>query len=124
MSQVKDWRFCVAGNIVKSHLDEDGVLHYGTKAFTGGTKVFLNGKNWSDDKTEIGVIGLNRFGKYVLEWVPISLIENMRAQRVFGKSVLSIINYQEAVEKWEWWDKSAADKRETIAFAEQFNHKD
>ena len=124
MDQKKNWRFCVAGNIVNSHLDEYGIVRYGTKAFAGGTKVYLNGKTWSDDSGDIGVIGLNRFGRYVLEWIPISLIKNMRSQRVFKNVVLSIIDYEEQVENWLWWGRTAADKRETIAFTEKYNNND
>ena len=81
MENEQNWRFCAVGNIVKSHLDEEGVQRYGTKAFTGGTKVYLGGKCLTSivpELSEIGVIGLNRFGKYVVEHVPIQLIENVR----------------------------------------------
>ncbi len=120
MDQDKQWRFCVAGNIVKSHLDEVGVLRYGTKACTGGTKVYLNGKFWPGESKRIGVIGLNRFGRYVLHWIPIDLMENIRSQRVFKKTVLAIIDYEEAIEHWLWWGRTAADRREAEAFAERF----
>ena len=39
-----NWRFGVVGNIVKQHLDNEGIIRYGTKAFTGGTKVYIDGK--------------------------------------------------------------------------------
>ena len=37
----KNWSFGVAGNIVSKRVDDEGILHYGTKAFTGGTKVYF-----------------------------------------------------------------------------------
>ena len=120
MDQDKQWRFCVAGNIVKSHLDEEGVLRYGTKAFTGGTKVYLDGKGWKELPSTISVIGQNRFGRYVLEWVPMELIENVRCQRVFKRTVLNIMDYLERMENWSWWQRTAADRREAEAFAERF----
>ena len=121
MEQGKNWRFCVSGNIVKSHLDEEGVIRYGTKAFTGGTKVYIDGKFWSDVQTEVDVIGKNRFGRFVIERVPIALIENIRSQRVYNQTVLEIMNYVEWVDNWNWWGRTAADRRETVAFAKRID---
>lgn len=36
-----NWRFGVVGNIVRQHLDDKGIIRYGTKAFCGGTKVYI-----------------------------------------------------------------------------------
>lgn len=119
MDQDKQWRFCVAGNIVRTHLDEEGVLRYGTKAFAGGTKVYLEGKRWDETQSTIFVIGQNRFGRYVLEQVPVALIENMRCQRVFKRTVLAIMDYLEWMENWSWWCRTAADRREAKAFVER-----
>ena len=66
MDQDIKWRFCVSGNIVKSHIGEDGVTYYGTKEYTGGTKVYIDGKNWAEGMQAIRVIGLNRFKKFEL----------------------------------------------------------
>lgn len=71
MSNENAWRFGVSGNIVNSHTDQEGVLRYGTKAFAGGTKVYLNGKLWRADRNEMKVIGRNRFGRFVVEHIPI-----------------------------------------------------
>ena len=38
------WKYAVAGNIKKSHIDENGILRYGTSAFKGNTKVYLCGR--------------------------------------------------------------------------------
>ena len=37
----KNWRFGVVGNIVSERIDDEGILRYGTEAFTGGTKVYF-----------------------------------------------------------------------------------
>lgn len=67
MKEVKDmekeWRFCVVGNVRKSHIGEDGKEYYGTKAFKGGTKIYIYTSFLPKGKTEAGVIGLNRFGR-------------------------------------------------------------
>ena len=97
------WRFGVVGNIVSEHTDDDGNVYYGTKAFTPGTKVYIDGKFWDYQRTDISVIGRNRFGRVVLETVPISLIENIRTQRIYKPHVLEIIDYLRVMEGWEWW---------------------
>ena len=43
MEEKQNWTYCVVGNIKKTHFDEDGMLRYGTAAFTGGTKVYISG---------------------------------------------------------------------------------
>ena len=49
MSETKNWRFCVVGNIISQHIDADGKLLYGSKAFSGGTKVYIDDLWWKDD---------------------------------------------------------------------------
>ncbi len=44
MEEKQNWTYCVVGNIKKTHFDEDGVLRYGTAAFSGGAKVYLSGR--------------------------------------------------------------------------------
>ena len=122
MGEERNWRFCVVGNIVKTHLDEDGVIRYGTKAFTGGTKVYIPEKYleecWEDIDTLL-VIGLNRFGRYALEYaVPLEFIENIRFQILFKPTVLNIIDYEEIIEGAHCWGRTAADKKDAKAFAE------
>ena len=117
-NEKKEWRFSVVGNIVKQHMDEEGVLRYGTKAFTGGTKVYLAGKDWDTTWDYIGVIGLNRFGRYTVEGVPLALIENVRVQRVYKPKVMDMMDYLEATDGWAWWRRTAEDHREAIALCE------
>ena len=47
MSETKNWRFCVVGNIIAQHIDADGKLLYGSKAFSGGTKVYIDDLTYS-----------------------------------------------------------------------------
>lgn len=115
MDEVK-WRFGVVGNIIAKHIDENGNAYYGTKAFTPGTKVYIDGKYWDPTRETISVIGKNRFGKMVLERVPIFLIENVRTQRIYSPMVLKIINYLYNIEGWEWWDRTVADRKATEKF--------
>ena len=110
------WRFCISGNIVNNHIDQDGLLRYGTKAFTGGTKVYLNGKSLEKGNKTIEVIGRNRFGRFVADFIPIDYIENIRIQRVYKPVVLKIISYLEAVEGDQWWGYTPADRKESEQF--------
>ena len=52
--------YCAIGNIVGTSTDKDGIENHGTKDFSGGTKVYLCGKNWTSDYKTISVLGLNR----------------------------------------------------------------
>lgn len=118
----KDWSFGVVGNIVKTHLSEDGSLRYGTPAFRGGARVYLDGKNWKDSADWISVIGFSRGNHYQIAEVPISLIENVRCCRILAPAVLEIIHHVEVLDGWTWWGRTAADKRETEAFVSKWNN--
>ncbi len=122
MDQDKKWRFCVVGNIVRSHIGEDGITYYGTKEYTGGTKVYIDGKNWTECMQNIHVIGLNRFKKFELAWVDTKLIENVRFQTVHNPIVLEIIDYLACFEGWNWWERTAQDKREAKAFVQNWTN--
>ncbi len=122
MDQDIKWRFCVSGNIVKSHFGEDGVTYYGTKEYTGGTKVYIDGKNWAEGMQNINVIGLNKFKRFELARVDTKLIENVRFQTVHNPIVLRIIDYLACIEGWNWWERTAQDKREAKAFAQNWTH--
>ena len=119
----KKWRFGVVGNIVSEHTDEDGNVYYGTKAFTPGTKVYIDGKFWDDQRTDVSVIGRNRFGRVVLESVPINLIENIRTQIIYKPHVLEIIDYLRVMEGWKWWGRTAADRKEAENFVKEVSSK-
>lgn len=115
------WRFGAAGNIVKQHIDDEGVTRFGTKAFTGGTKVYINGLRWDTDSDAVYVIGRNRFGRYVTDWIPVSFVENVRFQQIYKTTVLEIIDYLEHFEGITWWDKTASDRDEAKAFVDMWN---
>ena len=117
----QEWRYGVAGNITKTHLDEQGILRYGSRAFSGGTKVYLSGVYWTKDQNTIGAIGLNRYKRVVYEDVPTELIENVRCTKVYKPSVLNLMH------DWEfgdcWWDNSVASKKDTVRFVKLWNEK-
>lgn len=115
----KKWIFGVAGNIIESHTDGKGNVYYGTKAFKPGTKVYVDGKYWSDDWEDVCVIGLNRFGRLVLERVPLNLIENFRTQRIYKPHVLEIIDYLTVTEGHDWWGRTASDRKDAESFVKE-----
>ena len=112
------------GNIVKTHLDEEGVVRYGTKAFTGGTKVYIPWKwNCIDDREGTFVIGMNRFHRFALEPVDFELLENIRFQIVFKTTVLEIIDREEVMDGYDSWGRTADDKRGAKAFADRLTRR-
>ncbi len=120
----KNWNFCVAGNIVKMRIDEFGVLRHGTAGFSGGTKVYLQGKYWEEYWKKRGVImaiGLSRGKRYECLEVPVNAIENVRFQTVFDPQVVSMMDNPECY--YDWWHRTANDKREAKAFIEEWNSK-
>ncbi len=118
---VQEWRYGVAGNITKTHLDDQEILRYGSGAFCGGAKVYLCGKYWTKGQNTIGVIGLNRYKRIVFDDVPPDLIENIRCTKAYKPSVLKLMD------NWEfsscWWDNSEAARKETMRFVEMWNEK-
>ena len=61
-------KYGVIGNIAKEHIDENGVVRYGTASFPGGRKVYISRRLW---KTGVVVMGLIRFkNRYSEEVVP------------------------------------------------------
>ena len=87
----QEWRYCVVGNIVKSHYDAGGVLRYGTSAYVGGTKVYLAGRNWDFSRDEITVVGLSRGHQQQVHEVPIELIENLRCWIMGNNSDMAVL---------------------------------
>ena len=115
------WRFCVVGNIKVQHEGEDGQIFYGTKSFSGGTKVYIYDKTWGLNVGKITVLGRNRYGRYVIESVDINLIENVRLKRVFKPGVLETMDRLEYMEGWIWRYRTAQDRKEVTAFVETWN---
>lgn len=102
-----NWRFCAVGNIKVQHTDKNGKVLYGTKAFSDGTKVYIDDKTWGLNDGRISVIGMNRFGRYTTESVPVGLVENVRLQRIFKPKVLAIMQYLETMDGWPWRGRTA-----------------
>ena len=109
------------GNILHTHLDDNGKTLYGTKEFVGGTKVYIDGKNWYNyPRTKIVVIGLNRFHRYEIASISPELIENVRFQLIRKKPVLDILSHEERDEGWYWWGKTSTDKKEAMEFVDNW----
>lgn len=117
------WRYAVAGNIKNTHIDENGILRYGTAAFKGNAKVYLCGRLWDErlpdkNKAEISVLGLNRGGRYYVDRVSIELIENLRITRVYTPKVLDIMSDFEFNDCW--WGNTQEEREDASAFLKRF----
>ena len=121
MAEIK-WRYCAVGNIVRSHVDDNGILRYGTSAYSGGTKVWLCGKYWDRTYPKIGVLGLCRGKRYYFSAVPVSLIENVRCQKLYKPSVLELMNDFEYTD--DWWYDTPEDKAEIERFLAEWHGSD
>ena len=110
------WRFSVIGSIIHEHLDENGNLTDGSDSFPVGTLVVLGGKGW--DLSE-EVIGLSRNGEYVLDYLPIQFIKQIRCKRVYNLGILLLIDHLEYYEGWPWWDQDSDSYRESKEFAKK-----
>lgn len=119
MENKQNWTYCVVGNIKKTHYDEDGVLRYGTAAFTGGTKVYISGRIWDRSRKYINALGLNRRNELQVVWTNTEHIENLRCQKVFQPTVLEIMDDFEY--RSCWWGKSKKEKTDTEAFVKWWN---
>ena len=95
MEEKQNWTYCVVGNIRKTHYDADGTLCYGSPAFTGGTKVYIAGRLWDRTRGHIDALGISRGNRWEVIWTDISLIENLRCQKVFNPTVLSFMDQHE-----------------------------
>lgn len=118
------WRYCVVGNIVRTRIDANGVLRYGTAAFRGGTRVYLKGKNYvfGSERDEIGALGLTRGRRFDTKWMPLEQIENVRISRVWKPSILSYMwewDYDYMNE--DWWDDSEEARRDAERFVSEWH---
>ncbi len=118
MNEKKEWKYCVVGNIVKTHIDDAGILRNGTPAYRGGAKVYLCGKYWSPLLETITVIGLSRGKHFYVHDVPANLIENVRCSRVYNPAIV------ELMDDWEfhdcWWQNTLDEKKATEIFVAQW----
>lgn len=122
----KLWRYAVAGNIKKTHIDEHGILRYGTAVFKGNTKVYLSGRLWDErlpdeNKTDICVLGRSRSGRYYVEYTPIALIEHLRITRVYKPKILAMMSDHEYSDGW--WGNTQAERDDASAFLKRLKEK-
>ena len=117
MSEKKPWKYCVVGNIVRERIDENGVFRRGTVAFKGGARVYIEGKNYDYDYVRDGitVLGLNRYRRYVYEFVPKDLIENVRFARTYKPIIMDMMYEYEGHDGW--WGDSDEDGLDAKQFA-------
>ena len=111
-----EWRFGIVGNIKAQHLGESGEILYGTKCFSGGTKVYISDITLDMEDRTISVLGRNRYGHYVTERIPLELIENVRVKRIFTPKVIEIMNYLKLIDGWEWRGRTGEDRRAVKEF--------
>ncbi len=83
-------KYCVVANIVTERVDENGIERNGTAAYPGGRKVYVS-KIFSYDRNCIKVLGMNRFKKYVYDYVPFDAITNIRPSRTFSKTIIGLL---------------------------------
>ena len=121
MAENNNWRFCAVGNIKAQHADENGKILYGSKVFAGGTKVYIDDKSWDIHDGCVAAIGLNRFGKYAIENLPLDLIENIRLQRIYKPAVLKVMDHVAALDGWIWRGSTVADRKAITAFIKMCN---
>ncbi len=111
-------KYCVIGNIVKEHVDENGILRHGTASFPGGRKVYISKDLWEDS---VFVLGLNRYkSRYVYDRIPLDRIESIRYSKTFKPRVLELMeNNSEFLNTW--WTHKDSDLEETIQFVRTIN---
>ncbi len=119
--ETQEWRFCAVGNVKAQHTDETGRILYGSRAFAGGTKVYIDDRSWNQARGSVSVIGMNRFGQYTTENIPTDLVEHVRMQRIYKPKVLKIMSYVECMDRWVWRGRTAKDRKEVQAFVKMWN---
>lgn len=115
-----EWRWGLVGNIVKEHeFGENHEIQYGTKHFSGGTKVYCAPANWGDGYENIVVIGKHRNSfKYIEIIMPSKLIENFRLQKVYKPEVLRKMADENS---WVFWDNTNEDKSRILDMLKWLN---
>lgn len=115
MNDSKPWKYCVVGNIVKERIDENGVLRHGTAAFRGGTRVYLEGKNYDCSREDITVLGVNRHRHLAYEYIPRDQIENIRFTRIYRPNIMEMMYEYEGRDGW--WNNTDEDGLDAKQFA-------
>lgn len=114
-----EWRWCLVGNVVKTHpFGDSKEERRGTKQFAPGAKVYCAPGQWGDGYEQIVVIGHPRHGKHLIQVVmPSKRIENFRVQKVFKPAVLNIMKQN----IYRWWDNSDSDYELICGLARSIN---
>ena len=110
------WRWCLVGNIVKSHVyGESKDVLIGTKHFQPGAKVYMAPANWGDGYEKIVVIGCPRRSRQYIEIIMKSdYIENFRLQKVYQPFLLKMMEESE----YTWWNNSEEDQQAILTLIE------
>ncbi len=115
MGNRSPWKYCVVGNIVRERIDENGILRHGTPAFKGGTRIYLEGKNYNLARNNITVLGLNRHKRYSYEYLPRDQIDNVRFSRTYKPTIINMMYKYEGFDGW--WGDSDEDGIDARKFA-------
>ena len=109
-TDLPEWIWCLVGNIKQSHeYGENNEIRYGTKHFSGGTKVYCFPAYWGDGYENIHVIGKPRKShKLILIVIKSELIENFRLKQIYDKRVIE----EMYCGGWGGWDNSEKSKNE------------
>ncbi|MBU5462701.1 hypothetical protein [Lachnoclostridium sp. MSJ-17] len=110
------WRWCLVGNIIEKHpYGEEHEIRYGSKHFSGGTKVYIAPAQWCDGMEKIVVLGLSRYSRNFVEVVISNkLVENFRLGKVYQPALLRRMLESSYI----WWDDSEKDKESIITYIE------
>ncbi len=111
-------KYCVVGNIVKRHIDEQGKVRHGTQRFPGGRKVYLTRIIWENGVLAWG--NNKRMSRYEYDIVPFNLIENVRSKREFDPFILMNMDDTLDYPHNSWWSYKDRDKAETEKYVEVF----
>ena len=114
------WRWCLVGNIVEKHTyGEEHEIRYGSKLFSGGTKLYIAPAQWGDGMEKVVVIGLSRYRRQFIEAViPSKLIENFRLGKVYKPVLLKRM----LESPYTWWDNSENDRDTIIPFIQSLSN--
>ena len=111
------FKYCVVGNIVREHVDEEGITRNGIVVFPGGRKVYISRLLWDYGAV---VLGLNRWhSRFILECIPLELIENIRPSRTFKRSVIDLMDDPEMPDGW--WRYKEEDRIGSEEYAAMLN---
>ena len=108
--------WCLVGNIVDRHeFGELHELHYGTKQFRPGAKVYIAPIQWGDGGEKVVVIGVPRHTKQFIEIVTRrEYIANFRIKRIYSPTLLKIMRDSEFL----WWDNTQQSHDDIVACIE------